>query len=105
MQNFLTLGAEVRGQLVVELARTVLAAMRAPGISDDIVFDVVGVHRDDTVDITSAPGPQVLRDEGLHLGMIHAPAPGVVEFAELLYTLCAAWAWASTLLSCVLRGR
>jgi Holliday junction resolvase len=51
MHHLFAFGAEVRGQLLVELSRTILAVVRASGESDDVVLDVVGVNRDRAVDV------------------------------------------------------
>jgi hypothetical protein len=51
MPNVLVFGAEVRGEVGVEVARAVDALSWAVGKSDDIVLDVVGVHSHCAFDI------------------------------------------------------
>jgi hypothetical protein len=40
--------------------------------TDDVVFDVIGVDRDGTVDISHALGTPMSRNQALHLAVVHA---------------------------------
>ncbi|MDG4669459.1 hypothetical protein [Mycobacterium sp. 236(2023)] len=64
MWDVLDLGAEVGGQLLVELPSAALAEPRTAGIADDIVLDVA-----------SALGGEMPRDEHLHVRLLHALQP------------------------------
>lgn len=71
-------------KLLIEGARGRLASLWADWEPDDIVFDVVRVNGDGTVDIAGTLGLQMSANQLIHLRPVH-PAPPIAHYMGLEY--------------------